>query len=90
MSDLASLLMELSDIPGPSGFEHEVRKRMKMELTPYADKFKTDGMGSLIAERVGPKGAPKVMMSAHMDEVGLMVRYVHLRLLKQCIMRLQK
>ena len=76
MSDLASLLMQLSDIPGPSGFEHEVRKRMKMELTPYADKFKTDGMGSLIAERVGPKGAPKVMMSAHMDEVGLMVRYV--------------
>ena len=40
MSDLASLLMQLSDIPGPSGFEHEVRKRMEMELTPYTDKFK--------------------------------------------------
>ena len=76
MTDLTSLLIALSDIPGPSGFEHDVRKRMEVELSPYADEFKTDGIGSLIAKRLGPKDSPKVMISAHMDEVGLMVRYV--------------
>jgi len=38
------------------------------------DEIKTDKMGNLIATKTG--GSPVVMLAAHMDEIGLMVKYV--------------
>jgi putative aminopeptidase FrvX len=69
-----ALLKELSEAPGPSGFEEPVRKIMVREMKPLADQLSYDGMGSVIA-RQGSAG-PRIMIDAHMDEVGGMVRHV--------------
>lgn len=71
-----ALLAELSEAPGPTGFEGPVRSVVRRELEPLADGLDTDGLGSLIARLDGPEGAPRVMLAAHMDELGLMVRRV--------------
>ena len=68
------LLAELADAPGPSGFEEQVRAIMVRELKPLADTISYDGVGSVIA-RQGAAG-PKIMLDAHMDELGGMVRRV--------------
>ena len=68
------LLAELADAPGPSGYEEAVRVVMVRELAPMADKISYDGVGSVIAQQ-GSTG-PKVMLDAHMDELGGMVRRV--------------
>lgn len=68
------LLAELADAPGPPGFEEAVRKIVVRELTPIADRISYDGVGSVIAQH-GSSG-PKVMLDAHMDELGGVVRRV--------------
>src|SRR5436305_2985452 len=68
------LLRELSDAPGPPGFEEPVRKIMVREMRPLADELRYDGLGSVIA-RQGSSG-PRIMLDAHMDELGGMVRRV--------------
>lgn len=76
MPDVQPLLEELSNAYGPSGFEGPVRAIVRRKLTPLADAIETDGLGSLIA-RLGPAdGHPRVMLTAHMDELGLMVRRI--------------
>ena len=70
------LLKELSEAFGPSGFEDQVRSIVRRELSPLADSINTDGVGSLIARLQGGRKSPRIMLSAHMDEVGLMVKYV--------------
>ncbi|HWE98997.1 MAG TPA: M42 family metallopeptidase [Caulobacteraceae bacterium] len=69
-----ALLRELSNAPGPPGAEEPVRAIMARELHTYASKITYDGMGSLIAQH-GTAG-PRVMLDAHMDELGAMVRRV--------------
>ena len=70
----ARLLAELSDAPGPPGFEEAVRAIMVRELKPLADSVTYDGVGSVIAKQ-GSAG-PKIMLDAHMDELGGIVRRV--------------
>ncbi len=67
------LLRELSDAAGPPGFEEDVRRIMVRELKPYAE-ISYDGLGSVIAKN-GARG-PRVMLDAHMDELGGVVRRV--------------
>jgi putative aminopeptidase FrvX len=68
------LLQTLADAPGPSGFEEPVRKIMVERMKPLADKISYDGLGSVIAVQ-GTSG-PRVMVDAHMDELGGIVRRV--------------
>jgi len=68
------LLRELSNAPVPSGLEEPVRKIMVERMTPLADQIFYDGLGSVIA--VEGKNGPRIMIDAHMDEVGAMVRRV--------------
>ncbi|MSQ29366.1 MAG: M42 family peptidase [Dehalococcoidia bacterium] len=76
MPALEALLEELSNAHGPSGFEGPVRTVVRRELEPLADAIETDGLGSLMA-RLGPEERrPRVMLTAHMDELGLMVRRI--------------
>ena len=70
------LMRELSLAPGVSGSEEEVAKIITRELEDVADKIEKDSMGNLIATKKGEKKAPTVMLAAHMDEIGLMVRYI--------------
>jgi endoglucanase len=67
------LLKELTGINGVSGNEGKVREFIKNQIKGYVDSMKVDSMGNLIAYKKGRTGKHKIMLSAHMDEVGLMV-----------------
>jgi endoglucanase len=69
-----TLLRTLSEAPGPSGFEEAVRAIMVPRMKPLADDLRYDGLGSVIA-RQGSSG-PRVMLDAHMDELGGVLRRV--------------
>jgi endoglucanase len=70
-----SLLQSLSDAPGPPGAEDPVRAIMVAEMKPLSTApIRYDGMGSVIAE-LGSSG-PRIMIDAHMDELGGMVRRI--------------
>jgi len=68
------LLQILSDAPGPPGSEEPVRKIMVERMTPLADHLSYDGLGSVIATQ--GRSGPRVMIDAHMDELGAVVRRV--------------
>jgi putative aminopeptidase FrvX len=69
-----ALLEKLSNAVAVSGFESEVRKIVLEEVAPYADDVSVDAMGSVLV-RVHARQQPalKVMLDAHMDEVGFML-----------------
>lgn len=69
-----TLLQSLSDAAGPSGYEEGVRLIMVRELKPYATHLGYDGLGSVIAQN-GAAG-PRIMLDAHMDELGGIVRRI--------------
>lgn len=75
--DLLNLLQMLVETPGPSGSEHVIRQKIEAEIRDYVDEVYTDALGNLIA-RKGSKdnGGKRVMVSAHTDEIGLMVTHV--------------
>lgn len=70
----AELLAPLSEAAGVSGWEAEVRAHLRSRLQTMGIEARTDKMGNLIAYR-GPESSDsfRVMLSAHMDEVGLVV-----------------
>jgi len=68
------LLRNLTEAVGVSGSESEVRKIVREQVEPLADELRTDAMGNLLVVRKGPgRRRLRVMLAAHMDEVGLMV-----------------
>jgi len=71
--ELEQMVIELSEAFGPSGFEGEVRQKIASWVGEYTN-VTYDHFGSLIAVHSGTTMSPKVMLAAHMDEVGLMVR----------------
>ena len=73
---MKELLEKLSNAPGVSGFEDEVRNLMKKELQESVDDLEVDKLGNLIAIKKGKPEGKRVMLAAHMDEIGLMVRYI--------------
>ncbi len=76
MDTVKNLLEELTNAYGPSGFEGPVRNIVQRELEPICDDLETDGLGSLISRLKGASDTPKVMFAGHMDELGLMVRFI--------------
>ncbi len=73
---MKKLLEKLSNASGVSGFEDEVRNIMMEELKGHVDDLEIDEMGNIIALKKGKPHGKKVMLAAHMDEIGLMVRYI--------------
>ena len=72
--ELKETIMELCSLPAPSGFEDRAFAYVKEKLAPYTDEIKTDAMGNLIAvKKCGKPDAKKLMLDAHMDEIGLIV-----------------
>jgi endoglucanase len=70
------LLEELSNAPAPSGFEGRVREIVERELRAAGLEISSDGLGSVIGTLPGASGGPRIMLAAHLDEVGGMVRYI--------------
>ena len=69
-------LAKLSNADGIASNEQEVRDVMLEELKPYCDHVDCDGMGSIIFEKKGQVDGPKIMLCAHMDEIGFIVRSI--------------
>lgn len=57
----------------PSGYEGAVQVVFREHIAPYVASTETDTMGNVIAIRPGPDGCPKVMVTAHCDEIGFLV-----------------
>ncbi len=70
------LIKRLVEAYGPSGFEDQVREMIRREVQPYADDITVDAMGNLIARKTGDGSGLKVMIAAHMDEIGVMVTHI--------------
>jgi len=73
---LAENLEKLSNACGVAGREEEVRNLMIKLLKPHVDEICVDKLENVIAVKKGEKNAPKIMLAAHMDEVGLMVKTI--------------
>ncbi len=71
------LLKQLSEAPGVPGREERVRELISRELEGAVDSLESDAMGNLIAVKTSKKKkAKRVMVSAHMDEIGFYVRFI--------------
>lgn len=71
--DVASCLKRLSEAKGVSGYEDEVRAIVTEEFGRYADEVRTDRMGNVIALKRGEGEGRRIMLAAHMDEIGLII-----------------
>ncbi|GAB4073723.1 M42 family metallopeptidase [Barrientosiimonas marina] len=67
------LLEKLTQAQSTSGYENEVRQIMKQELEGVASEILYDRTGSIYGKKAGNAEGPRVMLAAHMDEVGFMV-----------------
>ncbi|KRN56357.1 M42 family metallopeptidase [Carnobacterium divergens] len=67
------LLKDLTDAKGVPGNEGAVRNVFVNYAEKYADKINFDGLGSVIAKKVGDASGPKILFAGHLDEVGFMV-----------------
>jgi putative aminopeptidase FrvX len=76
--DCKDFLQRLSETPGVSGFEKNVREVVAQEFQKYANDVQFHRMGSAVALRRGQGTEPRrrIMLAGHMDEIGLMVQKV--------------
>lgn len=70
------LLAEICEVAGAPGFEQRIREIVLREVTPLVDSVSVDNMGNVIAVRKGKDSAKKVMIGAHMDEIGFIVTHI--------------
>ena len=73
---MKDLIKKLTEVYGPSGNEEQIREIIRAEVEPFADEIRVDTLGNLIATKKGTGGGKKVMLAAHMDEIGLIISYV--------------
>lgn len=74
---MKDLIRKLVEAVGPSGFEAGVRKMIQAEIEGLADEVRVDALGNLIARKGQPGGGgQRIMLSAHMDEIGVMVTHI--------------
>lgn len=71
-----ALLGKLSNAYGPPGYEDEVSGILRAELEAYADEVNVDKLGNIMFWHRGEAGRPLIMLAAHMDEVGFLVRHI--------------
>jgi len=68
-------LKTLQETPSPAGFEQPIQALVRERLADCVDTLSTDVFGNVIGVR-NPGGAPRVLITAHCDEIGLMVQYI--------------
>jgi endoglucanase len=71
------LIRKLVEAYGPSGYEDQLREMIRAEIKGVPDYISVDPLGNLIAGiRSQARSGKRLMLSAHMDEIGVMVKYV--------------
>ncbi len=74
---MKELIRSLVEATGPSGYETQVRELVLNSITGLADEVRVDALGNLIARKGTLKeGGKRVMLSAHMDEIGLIATFI--------------
>ncbi|HSI75847.1 MAG TPA: M42 family metallopeptidase [Lunatimonas sp.] len=78
MSIDVSLLKTVCDLPGAPGFEKQVRDFIVKEVAPLVDAVEVDNLGNVIAIKRGKRNPEnkRVMVAAHMDEIGFIVTHI--------------
>lgn len=75
--DIADILRKLMMLPAPSGYEHEMINAMLEGFEPFANDVDVDCIGNVIARFEGyDSSAPPLMILAHMDQVGFVIRQI--------------
>lgn len=69
------LLRQLTETPGISGREEQVRALVLREMTPLVDDIRVDPLGNVIGIKQG-KTKTRIMVAAHMDEIGFIVKHI--------------
>ncbi len=75
MDATLELLKDLTEVNGISGFEKEVARVIEKHLAPLT-QITRDRLGSIICKKEGTSSTPRVMLAAHMDEVGFIVKRI--------------
>lgn len=75
MDDIESMLKELTEAGGVSGYEEEARGLMRRYMAPLGE-LSQDKLGSLICRKQGTAHAPRIMLAGHVDEIGFMVKLI--------------
>ncbi|CAM4149785.1 peptidase M28 [Bacillus manliponensis] len=75
-TETMELFRTLTELQGAPGFEHDVRRFMKQELSKYSDEIVQDRLGSVFGLKKGDENGPRVLVAGHMDEVGFMVTQI--------------
>lgn len=73
---MRELIQKLTETYGPSGTEEQIRAVIRAEVEPLADEIRVDPLGSLVVRRRGSGEGQRILLDAHMDEIGVMVTYV--------------
>jgi len=73
---MKELIKKLTETYGPSGHEERIREVIRAEIEGLADEVRVDALGNLIALKRGKGQGIKVMLAAHMDEIGIIVTHV--------------
>lgn len=73
---MIDLIRTLCNAYGPVGNEDAVRAMITEYVTPYVDEVRTDALGNLIVRKAGRQNSDRIMLSAHMDEIGIMVTHI--------------
>jgi putative aminopeptidase FrvX len=82
---LGEFLKAVTEAPGPSGYEEEVRQIVRSAFSPYCDELRVDPMGNVWAVRRATRRAdraPRIMLAAHMDEIGFVVKKIDAHVLR--------
>jgi len=74
--ELETWLKELSEAPGPSGFEEPAAQVFGRFLRPLVDEVRRDHLGGVVGFRRGPEGGPRLLLDAHLDEIGFLVKRI--------------
>jgi tetrahedral aminopeptidase len=74
---MKQLIQKLTETFSPSGYEAAIRAVIRAEVEPLADEITTDALGNLIVRKgTAGKDGKKIMISAHMDEIGLIATHI--------------
>lgn len=70
-------IKEVTELQSLPGFEGQVRNHIRQKITPHVDRIETDGLGGIFGIKdTTVENAPRILMAAHMDEVGFMISQI--------------
>jgi putative aminopeptidase FrvX len=74
---MKQLIQKLTETFSPSGYESAIREVIHAEVKPFADEIRVDQLGNLIVRKgKASKNSRKIMIAAHMDEIGLVASHI--------------